>query len=343
MKLSSQYSRANLVITLCVLLIAGIVYYIAIDYIANSQLDQSLTEELEEVADYVQLNHRLPKQVDFDSDQTSFTKTDQKVVPRLFFDTTYRSPHGKNTEAGRAISGLITLNGENYKVVVVESKEATEYLIQLITGITLVLIAILLIILVITNRYILDGLWKPFYNTLQQLKAFNIADINSLDLKETNIDEFREFNGAVLTMSSRVKNEYQNLKTFTENASHEMMTPIAVITSKLDTLIQDETLKSEQYTQITDIYAATNKLARLNQSLLLLVKIENDLIQDNCVLNLKEIIDEKLHQFQELIQSKHIGVIQNLQDIEITSSKYLIDILINNLFSNAIKHNSVYG
>jgi len=205
MKLSSQYSRVNLVITLCVLLIAGIVYYITIDYIANSQLDQSLTEEIDEVTDYVKLNHRLPKPVDFDEDQTSFTTTNQKKIPRVFFDTVYKNPREKNAELGRAISGLITLKNENYKVTVVESKEATEYLIQLITGITLVLIAILLIILVIANRYILGGLWKPFYNTLHQLKAFNIADINSLDLKETSIDEFKELNGAMLSMSSRVK------------------------------------------------------------------------------------------------------------------------------------------
>jgi len=144
-------------------------------------------------------------------------------------------------------------------------------------------------------------------------------------------------------MSSRVKNEYQNLKTFTENASHEMMTPIAVITSKLDTLIQDETLSANQYAQINDIYAATNRLARLNQSLLLLVKIENDLVQDSAVLNLKEVILEKLHQFNELIQNKHINVIYTLEEKEINASKYLVDILINNLFSNAIKHNSTYG
>lgn len=332
-----------MLVTLCVLLVAGIVYYIAIGYIANNQLDTSLTDEIEEVTAYVNLNQRLPRPIDFDEDQTSFIKTGQKTIPRIFFDTLYHNPREKNTEAGRAVEGLITLKGENYKVIVTESKEATEYLTQLITGITLALTALLLGILTITNRYILGGLWKPFYHNLQQLKAFNIAGADSLDLKETNIDEFEELNSAMLTMSSRVKNEYQNLKTFTENASHEMMTPIAVITSKLDTLIQDETLRPEQYAQINDIYTATNKLARLNQSLLLLVKIENDLVQDNYVLSLKEIIEEKLHQFHELIQSKHIGVIYTLADKEITASKYLVDILINNLFSNAIKHNNVYG
>lgn len=343
MKLSAQYSKVNLLIAISILFIAGIIYYTTINYIANKQLDDDLTEEIEEVASYVNLNQNLPKSIDFDEDVTTFVKTDQKKIPRIFFDTVYRNPREKNAEAGRAVIGLITLKGENYKVMVVESKEATQNLVQVITLITLALTAILLIVLVIANRYILDGLWKPFYNILKQLKAFNIADIDNVALRETKIDEFRELNDAVLTMSSRVKNDYQNLKTFTENASHEMMTPIAVITSKLDTLIQDETLKSDQYAQITDIYAATNKLARLNQSLLLLVKIENDLIQDNTVLNLKDIIHEKLHQFNELIQNKHIGVIHTLVDKEIIASKYLVDILINNLFNNAIRHNTTYG
>ncbi|HEY0245989.1 MAG TPA: HAMP domain-containing sensor histidine kinase [Mucilaginibacter sp.] len=343
MKLSAQYSKVNLIITISVLFIAGIIYYGTIDYIANNQLDRNLDEEIGEVADYVKINQRLPKQIDFDEDQTSFTKTDQKAIAKVFFDTVYRNPREKKPESGRAVTGLITLSGVNYKVIVIESKEATEYLIQLITLITLVLTALLLLILVIANRYILNGLWKPFYHILQQLKAFNIADATSIELSETKVDEFKELNDAVLSMSSRVNSDYQNLKTFTENASHEMMTPISVITSKLDTLIQDETLKFEQFNQINDIYAATNRLSRLNQSLLLLVKIENDLIQDSANLNLKDIITEKLHQFQELTQSKHIGVTHTLDDMEITASKYLIEILINNLFSNAIKHNIPYG
>ena len=343
MQLSAQYSKANLIVSISVLFIAGLVYYGVINYIANRQIDESLADEIAEVKSYVKLNQRLPKPFDFDEDQTSFVQTNQKEIPRVFFDTVYRNPREKNTESGRATTGLVTLNGVSYKVIVVESKEATEYLVQIITIVTLVLIALLLIVLTITNRYILSGLWKPFYHILQQLKAFNLADINRLELHETKIDEFEELNAAALTMSSRVKKEYQNLKTFTENASHEMMTPIAVITSKLDTLIQDETLKADQFGQITDIYAANNKLSRLNQSLLLLVKIENDLIQDNANLNLKTIIEEKLHQFNELIDNKHIEVIEDLKDKEITASKYLIEILINNLFTNAIRHNEVDG
>ncbi|HTH83408.1 MAG TPA: HAMP domain-containing sensor histidine kinase [Mucilaginibacter sp.] len=343
MKLASQYNRATFIITFLVLFIAGFSYYITINNIVNKQLDHDLTEELDEIKDYINVNQHLPKPLDFAGDQTTFTKTAQASIEMDFYDTPYYKSRGNKTESGRAVRSMITLKGENYIVTVAESKAAQENLTQLMIGITLMLGVVLLIILAITNRYIFGGLWKPFYSILQQLKAFNVADNHSLDLNKTNIDEFRELNEAMIAMSSRVKNDYQSLKTFTENASHEMLTPIAVITSKLDTMIQDEKLKAEQFAQINDIYAATNKLSRLNQSLLLLVKIDNDLIQDSTTFNLKDIITEKTHQLQELTQNWHIEVVHLLADKKITASKYLMEILINNLFNNAIKHNIAYG
>jgi len=162
-------------------------------------------------------------------------------------------------------------------------------------------------------------------------------------LNTTRIDEFRELNDAVQTMVLKVKDDYQNLKSFTENASHEMMTPIAVVISKLDTMIQDETLNAEQYAQITGIYGAISKLSRLNQSLLLLVKIDNNLINDVVTQDLKNVILEKLTQLQELIQNKTITVTFHPHEKLVNLSKSLIDMLINNLLINAIKHNYTGG
>jgi signal transduction histidine kinase len=343
MKLAAQYNRATLVITFLILFTAGCVYYTTITYIVNKQLDRDLREELDEIEDFININQHLPKPLDFEGDQTSFVKTDKKAIGLDFFDTPYHKNRGNKTEPGRAVRSLISLKGDKYIITVAESKEASEDLAQLIVGITLILTIFLFFIIALTNRYIFGGIWKPFYTTLQQLKAFNIADNNNLDVGKTNIEEFVELNEAVVAMSSRVKSDYQNLKAFTENASHEMLTPIAVITSKLDTLIQDEKLKAEQFEQINDIYNATNKLSRLNQSLLLLVKIDNDLIQDNTTFNLRDIIIEKAHQLQELTQDKKIDLIEVLDDKEITASKYLMEILINNLFNNAIKHNLTHG
>lgn len=189
----------------------------------------------------------------------------------------------------------------------------------------------------------LNGLWKPFQLTLKEIKQFNIADVDQFKGKPSKVDEFAELNEAIREMSLRVTYDYLNLKQFTENASHEMMTPLAVVTTKLDTLIQDETLSAGQLEQITDIYSSINKSSRLNQSLLLLAKLENKLITDNESINLETVLPEKMLQFQELMQTKDLSFEHNLQPKQVLASKYLIDILLNNLFSNAIRHNNSGG
>ena len=237
------------------------------------------------------------------------------------------------------MAGTVTYKKENYKVVITVSKESTQFLVQLILIITILLTIVLIVVLSIANRLLLNDLWQPFYRLLNQLKTFDISADSEMAVDQSKVDEFLELNNAMASMTSKAKSDYLHLKSFTENASHEMMTPIAVVNSKLDTLIQDETLNADQLTQITSIYTSMGKLSRLNQSLLLLVRIDNNLIKDDSLIDLKVSIDDKLQQFQELMQSKSIVASYRPSDKNIYASKYLIDILLNNLFSNAIRHN----
>jgi len=342
MKLAAHYNRASIFIAVVVLMAGALIYYFAIRQITRNQLDREIAEEIAERVDYVNRNGKIPKN-DFDDNLTQFVKINTANFPTRFFDTVYVSSPGKAPENGRAAAALITVGGQHYKVIITESYAGINDLVQIITLITIVLLIVLLLVLLITNKYVLTNLWQPFYSILHELKVFNVVDPKVLPSRLNRVDEFNELNKAVQIMASRVKNDYQHLKQFTENASHEMMTPLAVITTKLDTLIQDENLNADQYTQINDIYSAAAKLSRLNHALLLLVKIENNLVNDEEALSLQSLITQKLQQFKELIAAKDITVIEVLKENRIVASKTLIDILLNNLFSNAIRHNIEHG
>ncbi len=140
-------------------------------------------------------------------------------------------------------------------------------------------------------------------------------------------------------MTAKARHDYKDLKTFTENASHELLTPIAFINSKLDTLINTENFSDRQSKLLNDLYSAVSRLNRLNQSLLLLVKIENRLLHEQQQINLRELVDDMIIQFEEIFQDKDLKLTYSLDEKEIYASRYLAEILVSNLISNAIRHN----
>ncbi|MFC0513267.1 sensor histidine kinase [Mucilaginibacter angelicae] len=342
MKLSERYNRVNLIATIVIMLITGAIYYLAISLILTNQKDNSLEVEEQEVFDYVKLNHHLPQVFDSKDQQITFISAEPNSVKREFFNTSYYREKDE-PESGRGLISSVNVGNRYYKILIVESKVETEDLIQIIFGITIGVILLLLLVLVITNRLILGRLWQPFYSILSELKLFNVTDNREMPSPNTTIDEFNELQAEVSAMAERVKKDYKDLKTFTENASHELLTPIAVINSKLDTLIQTENFSEHQSKLLNDLYSAVSRLSRLNQSLLLLVKIENKLLNDRQHLNLKELIEELLYQLEDIFGDKQITITSTLNEKEIEASNYLIEILLNNLIINAVRHNRAGG
>jgi signal transduction histidine kinase len=324
------------------MLTTGIIYYQAISWILNDQNDKALMVEENEIFDYVKLNNKLPQEFDSKDQQITFIEAAPNSITREFINTDYHKEKNEY-ESGRGLITSVTVNGKYYKILIVESKVETEDLIQIIFGITIGVILLLLLVLLIANRLILNRLWQPFHAILKEMKVFNLAENKEISQTTTRIDEFAELNQAATTLTSNARHDYKDLKTFTENASHELLTPIAVINSKLDTLIQTEDFSEQQSKLLTDLYSAVARLSRLNQSLLLLVKIENRLLTDQQTINLEELVQELLAQLEDIFSDKHISIKTNLQNKQISGNQYLMEILLNNLIINAVRHNHING
>jgi len=340
MKLSSRYNRVNLVTSLIVLFITGLTYYGVIHYILTNQLDKDLDIEEQEIIEYAQTYQKLPLPGDFKDQKVEYIllKSNHQVERRYVY-TEYRNLKENEIEPGRSLITSLRHKDKLYMVTITKSRLEAEDLVRIIFLITLTITGLLLIGITLINRFILNRLWKPFYTILDQMKAFNMADKSEIFPETTNINEFEELNKSAMSMSLRVKQDYKDLKSFTDNASHEMMTPLAVINSKLDMLLQTGSFTKNQGELLKDVYNAVGRLSRLNQSLLLLAKIENNLIQGQDTVDLKELVLQKIQQFHELLQANHIRVYHKLEDKELIMSKYLADILLNNLINNAIRHN----
>ena len=134
------------------------------------------------------------------------------------------------------------------------------------------------------------------------------------------------------------------MKTFTQNASHEIQTPLAIIQSKLELLLQDSQLTAPQAIAITSAFEATQRLSKLNQALLLITKIENNQFVAAEAISIKTVINKYQSFFVELLDQKKITVSLMInEDWQILLHPLLADMLISNLFNNAIRYNHQQG
>ena len=244
----------------------------------------------------------------------------------------------------RGLSRAIKINGESYLLTVETNVEETEETAIAIAILTFLFFLILVVGFLILNRRLSVKLWQPFRNTLSELKTFNLNSQRNISFEKSNILEFEELNAALNKLIEHTVSVYKSQKEFTENASHELQTPLAIIKNKLDILLQKEALTDRQYQIIEDINKALTRVSRINKNLLLLAKIENHQFDESETINLSELTEECLEQLQEHFSNKELSVNTSIEkDCVVTGNRVLIEVLINNLLLNSIRHNSQKG
>ncbi len=240
----------------------------------------------------------------------------------------------------RQLSHVVPINGVPYQIIIRKSQEQKTALVTNVTRIMLLVFAGLFCITLLFNWLISKKLWKPFKHSLEKIRGAELNKMEAIHFEETNIKEFNELNSSLNSMTAKIYSDYINMKEFTENAAHEMQTPLAVVQSKLELLLQDNNLEDEQVESIMQASTALNRLSKLNQSLLLLAKIENNQYETSEIVSLTGITKKYLQLFQEVIRDRQVKVETHFyEDFMIKLHPLLADSLISNLIGNAVKYN----
>lgn len=201
----------------------------------------------------------------------------------------------------------------------------------------------LLITILVSNlmvRKINSSIWKPFYLNLEKLKKFSVEDKNGLELINTDVDEFNDLNNSLIELTSKVSRDYKKLKEFSENASHELQTPIAIIKAKIEALLQDEKIDEQMITKLQTINNMANRLSKINKSLTILSKLESIEYAEKREISLNDFLQKKITDFREIAEAKDISLeYKELENFKIIINEDLLELLLSNLFINAIKHN----
>ena len=244
----------------------------------------------------------------------------------------------------RKIRFYHSFNNSNYKIEILQSQAQTDLLIWRIVILNVALaMSFFLIIFFLNHLSVKRGL-RIFYKTVRKLENYNIGKPELIFFENSEIDELNKLTDVFKKMTLKISNDYKEQKEYTENVSHEIQTPLAIISAKADELLQSENLKKTELEQLEIIMNTTTRLAKINQALILLTKIDNKFYTNEESIPLLKLINEKLNFFKDLLSEKKVKVKLDIDSAyTLLMNSYLADTLFLNLIKNAIMHNIVNG
>ncbi len=260
-------------------------------------------------------------------------KTDS-IFNKKYFDST-----SKEYEPFRELWAPIEVAGKKYTYTEKNNLVVMEDMAISIAILFLVVIAFLMIGIIWLSKHSAKILWAPFYNTLDQIKSFELDKSTEPNFPNTNIEEFSRLNNSLKKLIENNVSIFKNQREFVENAAHELQTPLALFQTKIDSLAQLN-ITEEQAVILESLNRDVARLNRLNKNLLLFSKIENDTYFEVETFVVNDYLNKNFAFFTEQAAMKNIQIITNNVDtIAVNSNQILLDVLINNMFLNAIRHN----
>ncbi len=340
MKLLNKISFYYIINTAILFVVGLFAIYFSVDWIISERTDGQLRDTSKEVR--LQLSKGIRTEylplIEIE------TLAKENNLKPAFADTAIYLEAEKESEIYRQFTVYKKIGEINYRITVRTSLIEKEDLFSAILIILVIILTILLFILFIINRYTARKIFKPFYSNLKNLEIFSLQKNRTPELDDSDIDEFNELKKSLIDLSEKALKEYRSLKEFSEDLSHELQTPVAVIKAKTEMLLQKEFADNETNENLQAIINNTDRLDKLNRSLILLARLETAELFTSQKILLREKISKVAENYSDIAHSKEIILHVNAQsNYETEFNENLIDILLSNLISNSIKHNITGG
>ncbi len=239
----------------------------------------------------------------------------------------------------RSLKTIVKSGNSYYQIRIYKSLITSNYLIEKVALIIMLMLLLYIALTYFLNRYILGKVWADFFNSLKTMQEFSLENPKRRPFETSEVIEFNELNHVLEEMTTKLINDYEGVKEFTGNVFHEVQTPLSVVKNKTELLFQELTTE-KQFELAGAIFSATNRLSDIIKSLGLLARIDKNQFSRKVAIDFPLLINKNLALYNLMIESKKIVVEKNFDEPpKKVMDPALADILINNLIKNAVRHN----
>ena len=256
-----------------------------------------------------------------------------------YIEVTQRSIEEENI-GYRVLNYTLKVDGQMYLLEIGKSLTSILYARKNIAKVMFVFLAFIITITLLTdlqyNRYLLG----PLDTIISKLRGISSPSLFDKTPVETSTSDFYHLDNALLELMEHIDELFRKEKEITVNISHEFLTPISIIRSKLENLLLNNNLNSEVSEKIEESLKTIHRLNSLVNSLLLIARIESRqyLLEESFSVN--EVLQEIFNEINPIAEDASIMLKEEfMEEFKITdANRSLIFSMFYNVVNNAVKN-----
>ena len=327
----------------------AVLFYIAMVDEINDEVDDALEDYSELIITRSLADKELPSKDSGSNNQYYRREVDEAYAMShehiCYVDSMVYIDEKNEAEPARILTTIFRDGrGQYHELVVsiptIEKKDLKEAIFHLV----LILYAALLLAIILINVWVFRKSMKPLYVLLHWLEDNRLGHKRAELDNPTNVTEFCQLNDAVRAYAAHSEEVFEQQKLFIGNASHETQTPLAICQNRIEMLMEDENLNEEHIAELGKTLQTLEYVTRLNKSLLLLSKIDNNQFGETCRVVLNKVTERFLADYKEVYAYRNIDVEVVVEsDFVVDMNEMLASMLVTNLLKNAFVHNEDGG
>lgn len=360
MKLQLKLALYNTLTKVAIITLLGILILISINQISLKHMQQRLLQKKTKLISNLtgtEINDLLTQQRTFTDynllkEEYIILRQENNSNGSLneHFSQELRSIEENQEEYQILVTDFI-FEGKKYQLELGESMSAISQLEHTISVFTFFILIAAVTLTLITDMAFTQYLLAPFYLIIDQ-KLNKVNDPTNFNYKpvKTTTRDFEILDQSISALMNKIASLFLTEKEFIANVSHELLTPISVLNTRLENLLNDEKLTPEGENKVFACLKTLSRLKSIINSLLLISKIENNQYNKPDTISVKETVSEIYDDLSHRLLMMDLKLDIDLpQDYTFVGNRSLFHTLVNNLVSNAIKYNvqsgtiSIYG
>lgn len=203
----------------------------------------------------------------------------------------------------------------------------------------------IILITLLSDLYYTHMLLHPLDLIVKKLKGISSPQNYNKTPVKTSTSDFHHLDQTLNDLMNRIDELFRKEQEITVNISHELMTPISILRSKLENLLLQENLDPETYDKIEESLGTLHRLKTLVNSLLSIARIESQQYLKEDSFSINEVLIDVIKEISPVAEDSEILLkSQSSGDLILSNAnRALIFSMFYNVVNNAVKNSSAHG